>query len=393
MRSIRLDLILAAWVCCLWPAPSSAQSRPSAEITIEGSRGYSLLLAGVAGPHGAEASSLLEGCLARDGQFSFTTGSNGVAYSIRLQAGQEQLEGSVTAPSGQSLLSRTYRGEPLRQQVFRFSDDLVAAITGSPGVACSRIAFVSDRSGQKEIYLCDASGGQIQQITKDRSLCVSPSISHDGRYLAFTSYVSGYADVYVQDLTQRKRLRAFAQPGTNTGAAISPSGNEIALTMSHPGNPEIFVGPLTGGSARRLTANRFVEASPAWSPDGKHLVFVSDANGRPQLFIAGSGGGRPMALDTGFPDCFEPDWSPDGQRIAFTIRSGGTHQIALYDLQKKSSQLLTRGPGSEQPLWGANSRHLIYLEGNAIVIHEIESGSREPVISGFGRISEIAWTR
>lgn len=391
MPCSHLGLIFVASLVCLWPCSSLAQ-RASSEITIEGIRGYSLRLEPFGGAAGKEARALLEESLVRDGQFSFPAGTTAGLSTVRAEATPGQVEGIVTAASGSTLLRQTYRGGTLRQLVLRFSDDIVRAVTGSPGIAGSRIAFVSDRSGHKEIYCSDAGGGQISQITRDQSLCVSPSLSRDGRWLAFTSYAEGYADVHLLDLSTRQRRRAFAEPGTNTGAAISPAGNEIALTMSYPGNPEVFAGPLTGGSARRLTSNRFVDSSPEWSPDGKYVVFVSDANGRPHLFLVSSSGGRPMALDTGFPECFEPSWSPDGKRIAMTVRSAGTYQIALYDFQKKSSQIITRGSGSEQPVWGPNSRHLIYLEGNAIILHETESGFREPILSRFGNISELAWS-
>ena len=387
-------LIFAALLCWVWSHSTWAQRNASSpEITIEGSRGFALSINPFTGPSGMEARSLLERSLARDGQFSFPSTPNGETYLIRAQAAPDRIDGTVVTSSGASVLRQTYRGENLRLLVSRFSDDIVRSVTGSQGIAGSRIAFVSDRSGHKEVYLCDASGGQVQQVTRDKSLCVSPCLSRDGRLLAFTSYVEGYADVYLLELPTGRRRRAFAEPGTNTGAAISPSGSEIALTMSSPGNPEIFVGPVTGGSARRLTKNRFVDSSPAWSPDGKYLVFVSDANGRPQLFVASSSGGRPVALDTGFPECYEPSWAPDGKRIAFTARSGGVHQIALFDLQKKSGHLITRGSGSEQPVWGSNSRHLIYIENNSIVLHETETGFREPILSRFGNITELSWSQ
>lgn len=393
MLPFRLGPFLAVLASLLWPQPLPAQRANAPEITIEGTRGYALLMPSFGGQNGTEAHTLLEKSLARDGQFSFASAAAADTYTIRAQATATSLEGTLTGPSGNSLLRQTYRGDSLRQLVFRFSDDIVRAVTGSPGIAMSRIALVSDRSGHKEIYLCDSAGGQVIQLTRDRSLCVSPSLSRDGRLLAFTGYAEGYADVYLLETATGKRRQAFAEPGTNTGAAFSPSGNELALTMSAPGNPEIFVGPVTGGSARRLTSNRFVDSSPAWSPDGKHLIYVSDTNGRPQLFVVASTGGRPVALDTGFPECYEPSWSPDGKRIAFTVRRNGTHQIAIFDLQKKTRQVLTQSAGSEQPVWGASSRHLIYLEGNAIVVHEIESGFREPILSRFGTISELSWSQ
>jgi len=374
------------------PSWAGAQPSPGREITIEGERGYPLAFSAFGGPSGAEAADRLRDRLARSGRIRLSASAER-SHVVMGKAWPDELEGRLLDGSGRPVLVRTYEGGDLEELVREFSDDIVGVITGRPGLASSRLAFVSDRSGHKEIYVCRPDGSGILQVTRDGSISVSPSLGPEGRQLAYTGYFQGYADIYLIDLETGRRLRVIAEAGTNTGAALSPSGDQLAFTMSHPGNPELFVAPASGGFAQRLTRNASVESSPSWSPDGRTLVYVSDESGRPQLYTVPRSGGTPTRLSTGFRDCFEPHWSPDGAFIAFTCRENGTHQVVLYDVTRKTARKLTHGTGSEQPVWGPDSRHLVYLEDNAIYLHDTESGVREPVLSGFGTLTELAWSR
>ncbi len=381
-------------VCAMaWPAsPLSAQGRDPAEITIEGDRDFPVFLGRIRGDAGSEVSSVVLSNLQRAGSFEFRSKSSG-AYVIEGKAADDRVEGRLFDPRGKAVFQRLYRGSRTAALAQRFADDVIEAITGQKGIGSSRIAFVSDASGKKELYLCTPTGEDIRQVTRDQSLSVSPAISPDGQKLAYTGYLSGYADVYLIDLPTGKRERIIAEPGTNTGSAISPDGSKIALTMSMFGNPELAVTPIQGGSAKRLTQSKAVESSPAWSPNGRELVFVSDATGSPKLYRIPATGGRPVLIDTGFSYCVEPSWSPDGARLAFNTRKDGRNHVAIHDFSSGSASLLTSGSPAEDPVWGPDSVHLLYVQAGDLYLHNTETGSRERIVSDFGTISEPTWTR
>lgn len=362
------------------------------EITITGERGFPLSLGTISGSSGQAVSEIVHTDLAQVGFFRFLSEPRG-AYVVTGTASESELQGVLFDPNGKVLFQRAYRGAGLKTLSHRFSDDVVQEITGTSGIASSQIAFVSNQSGRKELYLCDYNGANKRPLTRDNSISVSPSFSPDGRSIAYTSYLSGYADVYLIDLPTGKRDRIISEPGTNSGAAFSPDGKRLALTMSFPGNPEIFTVGIDGRRATRLTQSKAVESSPTWSPNGNELVYVSDATGKPQLYRINARGSRPERLKLGYGYCVDPDWSPDGTRIAFNVREGGANQVAIHDFRNKVTKTITSGSNAETPVWGANSRHLIYVQNNAIFLHDVESGSRTAIVSGFGDLSELAWTR
>ncbi len=253
-----------------------------------------------------------------------------------------------------------------------------------------KIAFVANRSGHKEIYVCEADGSGVRRLTNDARLNVSPAMSPDGLHIAHTGYGSGFADIYRIDINSGNRRRIVKAPGTNSGAAFSPDGRRIALTMSFVGNPEIFVAGIGAGSAKRLTRTAGVETSPTWSPDGRNIAYSSDAGGRPLIYVVPSTGGTPRRIDVGYNHCTEPCWSPDGRKLALNVRKGGGYSVAVHDLGSGKTTLVGRG---EDPSWGPDSRHLVYSTGRALAITDTEGGATNEIVSGLGKISEPNWSR
>jgi TolB protein len=177
-------------------------------------------------------------------------------------------------------------------------------------------------------------------------------------------------------------------PGTNSGAAFSPDGGRIACSISKDGNPELYVVGANGSGAHRLTKTRGVESSPSWSPDGREIIYSSDERGGPQLYRISSGGGSGRAISSGYAYSTEPCWSPDGKKIAFTVRQGG-FSIAVLDLATGAVRIVAAG---EDPVWGSDSRHLIYSNGSALVLLDTVKGRPTQVISGLGKVSEPTWS-
>lgn len=355
-------------------------------ITVRKSDALNVAFTGIGGSDGAAASKVVQNDLSLAGWFSLVQPSL-AAYTVSGTAAGGLLQGKVMK-GNEVVLSASYPGSP-RLAAHRFVDDIVHTLTGHKGIATSTIGFISTHSGRKEVYLADYDGAGIRQITHDNGLSVSPALSPDGRKLAYTGYQAGYADIYLIDLATGSRIRLVKFPGTNSGARFSPDGGRLACSISKDGNPELYVVGL-GGGARRLTHTRGSESSPAWSPDGSEILYASDENGAPQLFRISSGGGVGRMVPTGYGYCTEPSWSPDGQRIAFNVRSGGGFAVAVMDLSGGGARIVAQG---ENPVWGADSRHLVYSTGGTITLLDVPTGKSAPVISGLGKVTEPTWTR
>ena len=269
------------------------------------------------------------------------------------------------ARGGSSVLSRTVTGTSLRHALLEAADDAVEATSGLTGFFASKLAFVSQRTGQTEIYTGDLFFGEVRQITSDRALAMNPRWAPDGSRLLYTSFHrSNAADIFQIDLGTMQRSSFVRLNGTNQGARFSPDGAQVAMALSGEGNPEIYVSNAQGRRISRRTRTSGVESSPVWSPDGRRLLFVSDSAGGPQLYVMPAAGGRMSRLPTNISRyCAEPDWSRgDPNKIAFTARIGRGFQIGLFDLSaREAAKQVSNAPfDALEPVWLADGRHLLF---------------------------------
>ncbi|QSR84058.1 PD40 domain-containing protein [Methylacidimicrobium sp. B4] len=338
------------------------------------------------GPESAKAHAIVSADLARTLLIQVASG------------GPERFEATATVGSGSltgRLVDRLQKGAPmertfagdLRTIAHQFADMITQQATGVSGFATSRIAFISQDTGFKELYIMDIDGANVQRLTADRSISAHPRWSRDGALLAYTSYRSGYPDVFIVKLGKRTRSRVAFFPGINSGAAFSPDDLTLALTLSKDGNPEIYLMPVEGGIPRRLTHNRATNTSPSWSPDGKEIVYTSDERGSVQLFVISAQGGTARRLLTGNAYSSEPDWSPDGKRIAYVARIAGEFQVGVYELSSATATLLSSG-GGEDPSWTRNSRHLVFAHSGSLYLMDSVTKQIVALPNGLSRCSE-----
>lgn len=308
-----------------------------------------------------------------------------------------RVTGRVVDKAGKVLFERTYAAPGLEENLRVLADDLIFAVTGKPGLATSRITFVSDRSGTRQIYLCDPQGREVQQLTRHAHGAVSPSLSPDGSAIAFTSYRSGFPTVMLLDLGQGWERAVTDTAGINTSAAFSPDGRHLALVMSFLGNPEIFITDLTTNTAACVSDTLGVPSGPAWHPEGRHLIFSDDRGRGPRLYLAevpegGSSEAKLYLWRAGYDFCTDPEFSPDGTRLAFSARVGGESAVVVKGYPRGRSHIIQKG-GAAHPSWSPDGRYLCYTQHGTLYIHDLVKDERRVVLAGHGTITEPRWMR
>ena len=173
--------------------------------------------------------------------------------------------------------------------------------------AQARIAFVSGRSGNAEIYMMAADGGNPQNLTNHRHGDWSPSWSPDGKRIAFVSNRSGNVihgrptyEIYVMDADGGNQRNLTNHPDSDFHPSCSPDGKHIVFSSDRDNNRdhniEIYVMDADGGNQQRLTENRKNDSSPSWSPDGKRIVFHSTRDENTEIYVMDADGSNQQNL-------------------------------------------------------------------------------------------------
>ncbi|HKA14474.1 MAG TPA: Tol-Pal system beta propeller repeat protein TolB [Myxococcota bacterium] len=265
------------------------------------------------------------------------------------------------------LIRRRYQqsGENLDSTARRLADDVVEAFIGVRGVSGTEIAFVSDRGGNKEIYVMNADGSDARAATANRSLNNFPNWSPDGDAIIYTSYrYLRRPFLFLSSRGQGKPGRLLARLGdvrAQYRGVFATDHERMALVMSDGEASQIYTVGLDGRDLRRLTNDRAIDVSPSFSPDGKRIAFVSDRTGAPQVYIMDLDGGNVRRLTYDGSYNTNPSWSPDGLWIAYETRVNGQFDIWMIDPEGVTNVPLETNPRSDEgPSWAPNSRAIVF---------------------------------
>ena len=147
------------------------------------------------------------------------------------------------------------------------------------------IAFISDLSGEEELYVVPQDGLKpAQQITNGgRAMRYQPEWSADSKRLAFSDKDG---KLYVVALADRKLTEIADTPrGQIRDYTWSPRGNYLAFSMAATGSgfASVYVWNAADGKVQRVTDDMFNSFNPAWDPQGNYLYFISDREFAPQI--------------------------------------------------------------------------------------------------------------
>lgn len=300
-------------------------------------------------------------------------------------------------PNRKMITAKRYLGKTrdLRRFAHSFADEILLALTGERGCFTTHIAFVTTRSGNKEIAIMEWDGHAAQQLTRNRSINLNPDFAPNGREILFTSYKRGNPDLYKRLLSSTAELPLSSREGLNITGAWSPDGSKIALALSKDGNAEIYTLARDGSNPVRLTSNPAIEVSPCWSPDGSKLAFVSDRLGKPQIFVMNADGSGVRRLTSNGSYNVTPRWSPTGDRIAYARMQGGGFQIYTINADGSGDTQLTDSGSNENPVWSPDGRFIAFSSrrggGSEIYVMRADGSAQTSVGRNPGNSSQPAW--
>ncbi len=248
----------------------------------------------------------------------------------------------------------------------RYAADILAQFGGKSLVG-TKIVFVSNRSGAKEIWVMNWDGTNQRQLTHYSSISTFPSASPDGRIVAFTTYAPGYPAIQMFSLDTGRKLPFYNQRASmNAFVTFTPDSRRIVFSSTAGGGPaQLYTAGVDGSGFRRITASGAIEVEAKINPKtGADLVDVSGRGGLPQVYHMSLEGTGVERLSGGTGEATNPAWSPDGQHIAFAWTRGfepGNYNIFVMDVASRQITQLTSAEGrNENPSWATDGAHIVY---------------------------------
>lgn len=246
------------------------------------------------------------------------------------------------------------------------TEDEIPAPEGE--LAKTRIAFLSDKTGDCDVHLVSADGATEKPLTTNSAVDLRPDWSPTGKELAFASNVGGDFDVYVLEVATGQQRVLVDTEAEEMGPTWSPDGEEIAFSSTLDGHSEILAMDSSGsGEPVELTDQDAKSVSPDWSPDDEAIAFASNADGDFDIYVMDSDGTDLRNVTTELFEGstaheFDPSWSSDGERISFDGRQGGERfDIYVIDPDGSDLQNLTAHSANDRrSSWSPDDRKIIF---------------------------------
>ncbi len=287
-----------------------------------------------------------------------------------------------------------------------------------------KIAFMTTRDGNAEIYLMDVDGGNQINLTNNNADDYYPTWSPDGNRIAFVSYRDSeyentgdwVPEIYILNIDGSNPVRLTNNDINEGSISWSPDGEKFVFTADWDKvryeNPlinwkgvEIGVMDADGSNLIRLTTNAFRDDSPAWSPDGSKIVFASDRDGYGnkkvfpldgdsgnsnsvnlpkgpdyrsyvdlvgdrEIYVMELDGGNVVRLTNDNWSNSMPAWSPDGKKIAFVSERDEIAIICLMNADGSNETCLQNSDvfkHAHSPAWSPDGSKIVFsTNGNAV---------------------------
>ncbi len=208
-------------------------------------------------------------------------------------------------------------------------------------------------SQDEQLTLIGVDGSNVRSVSADGGATsvagIQPVWSPDGARIAFATEQNGNRDIYVIDANGANLTQLTTDPADDQHPSWSPDGNQLAFTSNRDGQNEIYTYDVNSGALTRITENDASDVQPSWSRNGTQIAFTSDRNDNNQEIYVMDANGDNVNRLTNSPDAdTQPSWSADNNQIVFVSqRDGGDREIYVMDANGSNPTRLTDAPGQD----------------------------------------------
>ncbi len=176
------------------------------------------------------------------------------------------------------------------------------------------ILVASSRKGRFQLYAVDRSNlADLRKVSADTALEGAPAFSPDGSRIAYVSNRDGNPEIYAMDADGRGVTRLTTDPQADDQPSFTPDGRQIVFQSARvAGRPQIFIMNADGSGVQQLTRDSAPCLSPTVSPDGQTIAYVATRDKGYHIWLMGRDGSNPRAFTRGTQRETQPRFLKDG---------------------------------------------------------------------------------
>jgi TolB protein len=212
---------------------------------------------------------------------------------------------------------------------------------------------VAGRGSIPDIFVSFIYQGVLENPTKGVGTNYLPVFSPDGKRVAFMSARDGNTEIYVMNVDGSGVRRLTNHPAEDSTPTWSPNGAQIAFTSKRAGTPQIYLMSADGSGVRRLTTTESYADRATWSPAPFNEIAFSGqtSSGRYDIKILDVASGQTRQITLGEGSNESPAYSANGKHLAFTSTRTGSTQVFTIGRDGRGLRQLTRDGNNQTPAW------------------------------------------
>lgn len=229
-----------------------------------------------------------------------------------------------------------------------------------------QVVFYSRASGADDIWIMNADGSGLKQLTVDVGTNYDSRVSPDGRFIVFISERSGHPNLWRMDL-DGGNAKQLTSGNSDFNVTISPDSKWIIYESSSESRPALWKVSIDGGTPLKLA--EYTSENPEISPDGIFIAcqYRADTNSPWRYAIIPFEGGKPLKVFD-FPPTKARDfrWTPDGRSLSYIDIRGGVSNIWSFPLDGTTPEQLTDFKNDQiyNFKWTPDGKQLVLARGN-----------------------------
>ena len=288
-----------------------------------------------------------------------------VIKGVATRATAQSLNVTVSAfdvAEGREVLRKEYTAKPdlVRLLAHAVSNDIYKILTGQQGIFKTKIAFIAQKSGLKELYMMDWDGERMYPVGIKGGIILAPRWARDGSKLIYSAEKNRKWGIYQLDINAMRELSTIRLSGVSIVGNFFPDNRRFAFSTARDGYSDISIGDIGGSGSRKIIATPWIDVSPSVSPDGSTIVFVSNRSGSPQLYMSDKEGFNVRRLTFQGNYNTSPQWSPTGDKIVYASMIGGKNQIFTIKPDGSGVTQLTDAGNNEDPSFSPDGRYIAF---------------------------------